>query len=67
MSSTESRKVHKGPDIHGSDCVWCPDGPCTINVKPFTLSQCEPRTWLEAYGGAGFEKCENEGIQKQHK
>ena len=54
LTSRESRSVvHFGKDIFGTDCVWCPNGPCTGNNRV----RCEPKTWMEGQGLTNFESC----------
>ena len=63
LTSTESRSTITGNygnywkklgyDIFESDCVWCPDGPCTGNNK----NRCEPKIWMTRERLTNFESC----------
>ena len=54
LTSTESRSgMHFGKVIFGTDCVWCPNGPCTGNNRV----RCEPKSWMEGQGLINFEPC----------
>ena len=54
LTSTESRAR-----FDGTDCVWCPNGPCTSKND----NQCEPQGWLVDKGVTDFETCAKQGIK----
>ena len=58
LTTIESRSlIMSNVQLQGSECGWCPNGPCTTN----NANRCEPIIWLEANSVTGFETC-NSGI-----
>ena len=54
LTSIESqRDQDNGRQIYGSDCAWCPSGPCTKRHS----SRCKPEFLLQAKEIEGFETC----------
>ena len=58
LTSTESRRAPgvPGGEIHGVDCAWCSNGPCTRGSD----ERCQPKTWLQAQDITRIETCLNE-------
>jgi hypothetical protein len=57
LTSTESRWASNVPggEIHGVDCTWCSNGPCTSGSD----ERCQPKTWLQAKSITGIDTCLN--------
>ena len=54
LTSTDSRNmIYAGEQLFGSNCNWCPDGPCTSN----NANRCEPEPFLKTKGVNGYETC----------
>ena len=54
LTTTESRSLEVfGVQMYGSNCAWCPNGPCTVISK----GKCEPSNWLVAIGVREFDTC----------
>ena len=54
LTSTDSRNEEfEGSPLFGSNCHWCPDGPCTSHND----NQCEPEPFLISKGVKGYETC----------
>ena len=54
LTSTDSRNEdYDGVQIFGSNCFWCPDGPCTSH----NANRCEPEPFLISKGVNGYETC----------
>ena len=54
LTSTESRNENSdGVQIFGSNCHWCPDGPCTSHNG----NRCEPEPFLVSKGVNSYETC----------
>ena len=54
LTSIESqRRSELGRQIYGSDCAWCPSGPCTNRNS----SRCKPEFLLQAKQKHGYETC----------
>ena len=57
LTSVESRNlVLVGVQLQNSDCVWCPNGPCTVNDD----KQCEPKIFVENYCAQNYLSCGND-------
>ena len=53
LTSIESRSgVHFGKNIFGTDCVWCPNGPCNENQN-----RCEPKSLMDGQHLSNYETC----------
>ena len=54
LQSSESRLSEQSKGlIHGSDCAWCPSGPCSADGK----HRCEAESVLEASNVEAYETC----------
>ena len=54
LTSTDSRNEEfEGSPLFGSNCHWCPDGPCTSD----NANRCEPEPFLKIKGVNGYETC----------
>ena len=54
LTSTDNRNVEfHGVQLFGSNCHWCPDGPCTSH----NANRCEPEPFLKSKGVKGYETC----------
>ena len=54
LKSSESRSSEQFKGlIHGSNCAWCPSGPCSAEGK----HRCEAESVLEASNVEAYETC----------
>jgi hypothetical protein len=63
LKATESRKrTDSDVQIYGSECVWCPNGPCTGASN----NRCEPSIWLDKRAHSGYEPCDGNQIKEPY-